>query len=61
MEKKYSLQSILLNRISVIIGIVCVVLSVLENRFLVVSIILLVMTLLELIINIINYIKLRSK
>lgn len=61
MEKKYGLYSIFLNIISVIIGIICVVLSIMEDRFVIASISLLVMTIIELTINTINYRKLGLK
>ena len=61
MGKKYSLYSIYLNVISVIIGAICIVFSVLEHKFLIASVILVLMTSIELIINIINYRKFISK
>ncbi len=61
MGKKYALYSIYLNIISIIIGGICLLLSILEHKFLVATIILVSMTIIELIINIINYRKLRSK
>ena len=61
MEKNYSLYSIYLNVISVIIGAICIVFSVLEHKFLIASVILVLMTSIELIINIINYRKFISK
>jgi len=61
MVKNYSLYSIYLNIISVIIGIICLIFSIMEHKFLIVTIILISMTLIELFINIINYRKLKSK
>jgi hypothetical protein len=61
MGKNYSFYSICLNTISILIGIICVILSILEERFVIASITLLVMTIIELIINLINYRKLRLK
>ncbi len=61
MGKNYALYSIYLNIISIIIGCICLVFSILEHKFLIVSIILISMTLIELIINIINYKKLIDK
>ena len=61
MGKNYALYSIYLNIISIIIGGICLLLSILEHKFLVVTIILISMTIIELIINIINYRKLRLK
>lgn len=61
MGKNYSLYSIYLNVISVIIGAICIVFSVLEHKFLIASVILVLMTSIELIINIINYRKFISK
>ncbi len=61
MGKNYSLYSIYLNIISVIIGIICLIFSIMEHKFLIVTIILISMTLIELFINIINYRKLKSK
>ena len=61
MGKNYALYSIYLNIISIIIGGVCLLFSILEHKFLIVTIILISMTIIELIINMINYKKLRSK
>ena len=61
MGKNYALYSIYLNIISIIIGAICLIFSILEHKFLIVTIILISMTMIELIINIINYRKLRSK
>ena len=61
MGKNYAFYSIYLNIISIIIGGVCLLFSILEHKFLIVTIILISMTIIELIINMINYKKLRSK
>lgn len=61
MGKNYALYSIYLNIISIIIGVICLIFSILEHKFLIVTIILISMTMIELIINIINYRKLKSK
>ena len=61
MSKDYTLYSIYLNIISLVIGVLCLIFSILEHKFLIVSIILIVMILVELIINIINYGKLIDK
>ena len=55
MGKNYALYSIYLNVISLIIGGLCIFFSIRINKFLVVSIILVIMTLFELGINIYNY------
>ena len=61
MKKHEIMYSIYLNIISFIIGILCLIFSIIEKKFLIVTIILIAMTLIELIINIINYKKLSSK
>ena len=61
MGKNYSMYSIYLNIISIVIGAICVVFSILEHKFLIVSIILIFMTIIELVINIINYRKFKVK
>ena len=53
MGKNYALYSIYLNIISIIIGVICLIFSILEHKFLIVTIVLISMTLIELIINII--------
>ena len=61
MKNKYSLYSIYLNIISIIIGSICLIISIIEKRYIIIYIILVVMTIIELIINLINYRKLIDK